>query len=213
MVLLTRFLDWTAIDLTFLLATKNQDKCAELQRLLAPLGIKVIAPMDLPFDLPDVEETGQTFAENARLKAASGCAASRMPCIGDDSGLCVDALNGAPGVCSARFAGGHGDDNANIAKLLRMMEGIPEKDRTARFVCSICCVFPRGKACATEGCCEGRIGFAPKGENGFGYDPVFIPYASPLKTMAELSDAQKDTISHRQMALKQFAALLMDIQS
>jgi len=185
----------------FLLATHNAKKRAELARMLEPLGFSL---GDVP--LSDVEETGTTFAENARLKAASGCEESGLPCIGDDSGLCVDALNGAPGVYSARYAGEHGNDGANIRKLLEAMQDVPENERTARFVCAVYCVFPDGKEVSVRGTCEGRIAFAEAGEGGFGYDPVFLPDEVPGCTMAQLSAAQKDEISHRGRAI----ALLCD---
>ena len=180
----------------FLLATHNAKKRAELARMLAPLGFSL---GDVP--LADVEETGMTFAENARLKAASGCEESGMPCIGDDSGLCVDALNGEPGVYSARYAGEHGNDGANIRKLLEAMQGVPENERTARFVCAVCFVFPDGSELNVQRTCEGKIALIPAGEGGFGYDPVFLPDEVPGCTMAQLSAAQKDEISHRGRAI------------
>ena len=180
----------------FLLATHNAKKRVELARMLAPLGFSL---GDVP--LSDVEETGTTFAENARLKAASGCEESGLPCIGDDSGLCVDALNGEPGVYSARYAGEHGNDGANINKLLEAMQGVPESERTARFVCAVYCVFPDGTEINVQGTCEGKIALIPAGEGGFGYDPVFLPDEVPGYTMAQLSAAQKDEISHRGRAI------------
>ena len=180
----------------FLLATHNAKKRAELARMLAPLGFSL---GDIP--LSDVEETGTTFAENARLKAASGCEETGLPCIGDDSGLCVDALNGEPGVYSARYAGEHGNDGANINKLLEAMQGVPESKRAARFVCAVCCVFPDGTEIYVQGKCEGKIALVPAGGGGFGYDPVFLPDEVPDSTMAQLSAAQKDEISHRGRAI------------
>jgi len=182
----------------FLIATHNAKKRTELARMLAPLGFSL---GDVP--LSDVEETGTTFAENARLKAAAGCEESGLPCIGDDSGLCVDALNGEPGVYSARYAGEHGNDGANISKLLLAMQGVPESGRTARFVCAVCCVFPDGAELNVQGKCEGKIALVPAGEGGFGYDPVFLPDEVPGFTMAQLSAAQKDEISHRGRAIAQ----------
>ena len=185
------------------IATHNAKKREELARILAPLGYHIV---NIP--LPDVEETGATFEENAALKAVSGCRESGLPCIGDDSGLCVDALNGAPGVYSARYAGSHGDDAANIAKLLDLMREVPQEQRTARFVCVICCVFPDGSRVVTQGTCEGAIAREPIGEGGFGYDPVFLPDEFPGFTMARLSALQKDSISHRGRALAQLAERL-----
>lgn len=189
--------------MNIVLATHNAKKRAELARILAPLGHTLV---DLP--LSDVEETGLTFEENARLKAESGCRESGLPCVGDDSGLCVDALNGAPGVYSARFAGEHGNDGANIAKLLNELRDVPEQDRTARFVCAVCCIFPDGQEITLRGTCEGNIAFAPAGTGGFGYDPVFLPDDIPGLTMAQLNAEQKDSISHRGRALQRLAERL-----
>jgi len=182
--------------MTLVLATHNTKKRAELARILAPLGHTLA---DLP--LSDVEETGLTFEENARLKAESGCRETGLPCVGDDSGLCVDALDGAPGVFSARFAGEHGNDEANILKLLDMLRDVPEARRAARFVCAVCCIFPNGREITLRGTCEGKIAFAPAGESGFGYDPVFLPDDAPGRTMAQLSPEMKDILSHRGRAL------------
>ena len=178
------------------LATHNQKKRAELARILAPLGHTLA---DVP--LSDVEETGLTFEENARLKAVSGCRESGLPCVGDDSGLCVDALGAAPGVFSARFAGEHGNDQANNARLLRLMKDVPQEARTARFVCAICCIFPDGRELTLRGTCEGKIAFEPVGTGGFGYDPLFLPEEAPGLTMAQLPPEIKDKLSHRGRAL------------
>ena len=190
--------------MNIVIATHNAKKREELARILAPLWYTIA---DIP--LSDVEETGGTFEENAALKAESGCRESGLPCVSDDSGLCVDALNGAPGVYSARFAGSHGDDAANTAKLLNLMH--MEEQRMARFVCAICCVFPDGSRITARGECEGTIALEPAGEGGFGYDPVFLPSEVPGFTMAQLNAAQKDAISHRGRALAQFAAQLRSV--
>jgi len=189
--------------MTLVLATHNEKKRAELARILAPLGHTLA---DVP--LSDVEETGLTFEENARLKAVSGCRESGLPCVGDDSGLCVDALDGAPGVFSARFAGEHGNDQANNAKLLLLMNEVPEETRTARFVCAICCIFPDGRELTLRGTCEGKIAFEPTGTGGFGYDPVFLPDEAPGFTMAQLAPEIKDKLSHRGRALALLAERL-----
>ena len=191
----------------FLIATHNTKKRDELQRILAPLGIRAFLGADIGMDLADVEETGQTFEENALLKAESGCRESGLPCIADDSGLVVDALGGAPGVYSARYAGVHGDDDANIVKLLGELEGVPDEKRAARFVCAACCVFPDGRHISARGECEGFIGYEKAGNGGFGYDPVFLPVlpggaGEEARTMAQLSDEEKDSVSHRGKALK-----------
>ena len=196
--------------MTFLLATHNVKKRAELERILSTLGIAVHTAEEAGVVLTDVEETGETFAENAVLKAASGCHESRMPCVADDSGLEVDALDGAPGVYSARYAGEHGNDGKNIVKLLDALRNIPAERRTARFVCTACCMFPNGKQILTRGVCEGTIAFAPNGSGGFGYDPVFLPTEAGGKSMAQLSDGEKDAISHRRRALEQLADRLRE---
>ncbi len=181
-----------------ILATKNKHKVEEFCRILSPLGWQVI-PQDevCPPDL-EIEETGSTFAENAFLKAMGIYRATGLPTVADDSGLCVDALGGAPGVYSARYAGeGHNSDDNN-KKLLREMEGIPEEKRTARFVCAICAVFGEGDILRCEGACEGTIARCLHGQNGFGYDPLFMVGE---RSFAELDGAEKDAISHRGRAL------------
>ena len=180
----------------FVIATHNPKKREELARVLGTLGFSLV---DVP--LPEVEETGLTFEENSRLKALSGCRATGLPCIGDDSGLCVDALNGEPGVFSARYAGEHGNDDANMNLLLEKMQFAQTEGRTARFVCAICCAFPDGSEIMSRGTCEGRIVFKRVGEFGFGYDPIFLPDEVPGFTMAQLNAAQKDKISHRGRAI------------
>ena len=199
--------------MTFLLATHNMKKRAELERILSPLGLTVQTAEEAGVALTDVEETGETFEENAVLKAESGCRESGMPCVADDSGLEVDALGGAPGVYSARYAGEHGNDGKNIEKLLDALRDVPPDRRTARFVCTVCCVFPDGKRLVARGVCEGTIALSPSGSGGFGYDPVFLPSAADGRSMAQLSDSEKDAISHRRHALEQLSALLRkDIQ-
>ena len=143
----------------FLIATHNMKKRDELQRILSPLGVHVLTADEAGVDLTDVEETGTTFEENALLKARSGCKEGKMPCIADDSGLCVDALDGAPGVYSARFAGEHGNDDKNNEKLLSLLSDVPPEKRTARFVSTVACVFPDGRELVVRGECEGKIGY------------------------------------------------------
>ena len=140
-----------------LIATHNKKKKAELQRILLPLGIEIVTADDIGISLTDVEETGTTFEENSFLKADSGCKESGLPCIADDSGLAVDALGGAPGVYSARYAGEHGNDEKNIDKLLEALKDVPDEKRTAKFVCAVTCVFPDGKVIRTRGECHGVI--------------------------------------------------------
>lgn len=191
----------------FLIATHNMKKRDELQRILSPLGINVLTAEQAGVNLSDVEETGETFEENAALKARSGASESSMPVIADDSGLMVDALGGEPGVYSARYSGTHGNDAENIKKLLEKLKDVPEKERTARFVCAVCCVFPDGRELCVRGECEGLIAFEPHGSGGFGYDPVFT---ADGVSFAELSSEQKDKLSHRGNALRKLAQKLPD---
>ena len=185
-----------------LLATHNMKKREELQRILSPLGIEVLLADDIGCELRDIEETGTTFEENAILKAKAGCEDSGLPCIGDDSGLCVDALDGAPGVFTARYAGGHGNDDANMDKLLGELDNVPDGQRTARFVCTCCCIFPDGKQILVRGECEGEILRERHGNGGFGYDPIFS--ANGLN-FGEISAEEKDSMSHRGKALRLLA--------
>lgn len=194
----------------FLLATHNQKKRNELERILSPLGVQVLTAEDAELELTDVEETGETFEENAILKAQSGCRESEMPCVADDSGLEVDALDGAPGVYSARYAGEHGNDDKNIEKLLAALRDVPQAQRTARFVCTACCEFPDGTRIITRGECPGTIAFERSGDGGFGYDPVFVPTEADGRSMAALTDAEKDAISHRRRALEKLADVLSE---
>lgn len=183
------------------LASKNQHKLIEMQTILGQLGLEVVLESQVGVDV-DVDETGVTFMENALLKAKAVCEASGMAAIADDSGLVVDALNGAPGVYSARY-GGKGSDAERTAFLLENMEHVPEEQRTARFVSAIACALPDGRTVTAEGTCEGVITFETRGDNGFGYDPVFyVP--SIGKTFAEADGAEKNAISHRGNALQAF---------
>lgn len=184
----------------FILASKNRKKLEEMNRILTPLGVEVVNETALGIVLPDVAETGTTFLENAKLKAVSAMQNSGLPAIADDSGLCVDALDGAPGVFSARYSGEHGDDASNNALLLKNMQNVPPERRSAHFVSAIYVAFPNGAYITAEGRCDGFIGFAPVGENGFGYDPLFMVGE---QSFAQLTPAQKDQISHRGNALRQ----------
>ena len=195
----------------FLIATHNMKKRDELSRILKPIGVNVLLAEEVGVDLTDVEETGTTFEENAYLKAKGGCDESGMPCIADDSGLAVDALDGAPGVYSARYSGEHGDDDKNNELLLENLKDVPLEKRTARFVSAVCCVFPDGRKITVRGEVEGKIAFDLKGSNGFGYDPMFLPDAFPGKTMAELTAEEKDSISHRGNALRLLCKELEEI--
>lgn len=182
----------------FFIATKNAHKVIEFKRILEPMGIEVLCERDLPFSLPDVEEDGTTFEENATIKAAFACEKTGMVSLADDSGLCVDALDGAPGIFSARYSGVHGDDKENNRKLLRELQGVPYEKRTARFVSAVACVFPDGRKFTVIGKCEGHIDFEEKGENGFGYDPLFV---GEIGCFGLASGEEKDKVSHRGKAL------------
>lgn len=183
----------------FVVATQNLDKLEEIARLLRPIGIEPVSLKEAGVDFSDVEETGDTFLENARIKARAAFEKSGLPSIGDDSGLTVDALNGAPGIYSARYAGEGATNQMRIEKLLRNLEGVPEKKRTARFVCAVCCILESGEELCVQGECEGTIAFEPAGEGGFGYDPVFL--IEDGRSFAQLTDREKDGISHRGRAL------------
>ncbi len=190
----------------FVIASQNEKKIKELERILSPLNIYAKTAEQLGKESVEVEETGSTFAENAELKAKAVCEATGMPAIADDSGLVVDALDGRPGVMSARYAGENATDEEKIDKLLSELRETGSTDRNARFECVICCYFPNGEKLFAHGSCEGTIGYAPRGQNGFGYDPIF--FVEGNKTFAELSDNQKDVMSHRGKALKELSVLL-----
>ncbi|WP_050698381.1 XTP/dITP diphosphatase [Anaeromassilibacillus senegalensis] len=184
----------------YVMATHNQHKVQELQRILEPLHIEVTTAQ-----LDEVEETGATFAENAFLKAEAACKQTGMPSVADDSGIVVDALDGAPGVYSARYAGEDATDADRNRKLLNELKDVPAEQRTARFVSAICVVYPDGTRIDVEGVCEGSVAFAPRGTDGFGYDPIFLVGE---KTYAELTPAEKDAVSHRGKALRKLAECL-----
>lgn len=188
----------------FVLATHNPGKLAEMRAILSTLGVEAVSPAEAGVEV-DVEETGTTFAENAMLKAKAVCAAAGLPAIADDSGLCVDALNGGPGVYSARYGGEGLDDRGRRMLLLRSMRG--QTTRAAHFTCAVACAFPNGDTLTAEGRCDGAIAFAPLGEGGFGYDPVFL-IPEKGKTFGQLSPEEKSAISHRGKALAAFAEKL-----
>ena len=182
------------------LASKNAHKLVEMRDILSQLGVEVVLESDVGVDV-DVEETGTTFEENAFLKAHAVMEASGLPAIADDSGLCVDALGGAPGVYSARYGGPGLDDAGRYKLLLENMRG--QLDRRCKFVSAICCCFPNGDRVEARGECAGTLAYAPKGADGFGYDPIFF-VPGLKKTFAELSPEEKNAISHRGNALKAF---------
>ena len=200
------------------MASKNEKKLAEMNAILSELGVEVCSEAQAGVDV-DVEETGTTFEENSLLKAKAVMEASGLPAIADDSGLCVDALNGAPGVYSARYAGEHGNDAANNEKLMAEMQNVPVGQRAAKFVSAVCLILPDGRELVVTGECPGSVALTPAGDNGFGYDPLFVPDAVGLpgggtvpntahRTYAELADAEKDAISHRGRAMEKLEAKL-----
>ncbi|HWQ41494.1 MAG TPA: XTP/dITP diphosphatase [Desulfosporosinus sp.] len=192
-----------------LLATQNQGKVRELQELLADEDIEVLSLQDIP-DWEEVEETGKTFAENAALKARAALLRTGLIALADDSGLEVDALDGWPGVYSARFAGEPKDDERNNDKLLHLLESIPDDQRTARFRCALVIATPDGEEYLTEGSVEGRILTQGRGKGGFGYDPLFF-VSEFARTMAELNLAQKNKLSHRAQAFRKVIPILRDL--
>jgi len=188
------------------LATRNQGKITEFRRILeelAPGQIELIGVDKFP-DLVDVEETGTSFEENSLLKARYTSQATGLPAIADDSGLCIDALNGDPGIFSARWAGVHGNDQANLEKVLDQLKDVPNQKRTAHFKCVASLVLPDGREQVAEGRFEGHILHAPVGENGFGYDPIFQPLGLSISS-AQMSAQEKDVVSHRGKSLRAIA--------
>jgi len=185
------------------LATRNQGKVTEFRRILEEYAageVDLLGLQDFP-DMPDVEESGSTFEANALLKAHATAEFTKLPAIADDSGICIDFLDGAPGIFSARWAGKHGDDEANLQKVLREMSGITADKRGAQFRCVVALAHPNGEYIYEEGVMHGEIVDSPRGENGFGYDPIFQPTGF-TQTSAQLSAIEKDEISHRGKALR-----------
>jgi XTP/dITP diphosphohydrolase len=190
-------------------ATRNQGKVAELRRILAPYDVDLVDIDAFP-DVPDVAETGDTFAANALLKAHAVAEATGLVAVADDSGLSVDALNGMPGIFSARWSGRHGDDQANLDLVLAQLADVPDERRGAAFVCAAAAATPDGRELVVEGRLTGSLIRSPRGENGFGYDPVFVPLGGD-RTTAELSAADKDAISHRGQAFRTLAPRLAEL--
>ena len=182
------------------LASKNPHKLTEMAAILSQLGVEVVLESEVGIDV-DVEETGETFEENAALKAQAVMEASGLPAIADDSGLCVTALGGGPGVYSARYGGEGLTDRQRYELVLSGLSG--QLDRSAKFVSCICCVFPNGDRLTARGECPGIIAYAPQGEDGFGYDPVFF-VPEKRKTFAQMTGEEKNAISHRGRALEKF---------
>lgn len=189
------------------LATRNAGKIDELRRILS--GIEVVGLDEYP-DAPDVPEIELTFAGNALLKAAAVAAHTGLAAVSDDSGLCVDAMNGMPGVFSARWAGRHGDDQANLELLLGQLADVPAAQRGAYFMCAAAVVLPDGTERVVTGRIDGRVIEAPRGTGGFGYDPIFMPDGE-TRTTAEMPAAEKDAISHRGRAFRALAKILPDL--
>jgi XTP/dITP diphosphohydrolase len=198
------------------LATQNSGKIAEFERLLAEFvsDVQVLGLRDFP-DMPDIAETGTSFIENSLLKARGICAFTGLPTLADDSGLCIDYLNGDPGIYSARWSGIHGDDKANIAKILLQLDGVAIEDRSAHFICEVALVFPQGhehegREVIESGKLHGSITLSPRGTAGFGYDPIFQPAGEGL-TLGEFTHGEKDKISHRGIAMRAIAPRILDL--
>ncbi len=190
------------------LATLNPHKITELERILAngKVAADLVGLGEFP-GAPDVAETGATFAANALLKATAVAQFTGLPTVADDSGFCVDALNGMPGVLSARWSGKHGDDEANLQLVLGQLADVPDERRGAHFACAAALVLPAGRQHVSEGTVHGRVTRLPRGEHGFGYDPIFVPDRSELTT-AEMTPEAKDAISHRGRALRALAPVI-----
>jgi len=193
------------------LATRNQHKLVELRRILDDTGLVVeLVGVDAFGSVPDVPETGETFGENALLKAQAVAKATDCIAVADDSGLCVDILGGMPGIFSARWSGKHGDDEANLSLVLAQLTDVPDDRRGAQFVCAAAVASPEGEHRVVDGRLEGRLIRDPRGTNGFGYDPIFVP-SGDTRTTAEMSASEKDSISHRGRAFRSLAPLIPEL--
>ncbi|MFF9471923.1 RdgB/HAM1 family non-canonical purine NTP pyrophosphatase [Streptomyces roseolus] len=194
-----------------ILATRNAGKITELHAILADAGLDLeLVGADAYPDIPDVKETGVTFAENALLKAHALAQATGLPAVADDSGLCVDVLNGAPGIFSARWSGTHGDDKANLDLLLAQLSDIADEHRGAHFACAAALALPDGTERVVEGRMEGTLRHAPVGTHGFGYDPILQPAGHDV-TCAQLTPAEKNAISHRGKAFRALAPVVREL--
>lgn len=192
----------------FIIATNNKKKLVEMERILKPLGIEAVSAKDAGVVLDEVDETGTTFGENAFLKANAAYIKTGMPAVGDDSGICVDALGGRPGIFSARYSPEDCvTDEDRTAKILEELQGVPDEKRGAHYTCAICCILPDGSKIEIEETCEGKIGYEFIGDGGFGYDPIF--YFGD-KTFAQISGEDKDKVSHRGKALRKLQAALRE---
>jgi XTP/dITP diphosphohydrolase len=194
-----------------ILATRNANKVTELRAILAEVGMSLeLVGTDAYPEVPDIKETGVTFAENALLKAHGLARATGLPAVADDSGLCVDVLGGAPGIFSARWAGRHGDDRANLELLLAQLADVPDAHRTAYFACAAALALPDGTERVVEGRLYGTLRHAPAGTGGFGYDPILQPEGE-TRTCAELSPEEKNAISHRGKAFRALAPVVHEL--
>ena len=192
----------------FIIATNNKKKLVEMERILKPLGIEAVSAKDAGVVLDEVDETGTTFLENAFLKANAAYVKTGMPAVADDSGICVDALGGRPGIFSARYSPEDCvTDEDRTAKILEELQGVPDENRGAHYTCAICCILPDGSKIEIEETCEGKIGYEFIGDGGFGYDPIF--YFGD-KTFAQISGEDKDKVSHRGKALRKLQAALKE---
>lgn len=195
----------------FVMATNNSHKIVEISRVMEELNINVVSPKDINISLRDVDENGKTFAENAYIKAKACYDLTGFPSIADDSGICVDALDGKPGIYSARFAGENATDKDRNNLLLSMLKDTPKDKRGAHYTCAICCIIDSNTVIEVEGKCFGKIAFEESGNHGFGYDPIFITDEYNI-TFGDLSDEQKDKISHRGLALLKLKDEIMKIK-
>lgn len=191
----------------FIIATNNRNKLIEIDRILSPLGITAVTAGERGIDLSDVVEDGATFCDNAYLKARCAYDKCHIPVIADDSGLCIDALDGRPGVLSARYGGEALPYTEKMSHILDEMKDVPEAERTAHFSCAVCCILSDDDIITVEGRCDGRIAFAPCGDNGFGYDPIFTVDGV---SFASLFDEEKDRLSHRGDALNKLYKALKE---
>lgn len=185
----------------FIIATNNAKKLVELERILNPLGIEAVSAKEAGVVLDEVDETGTTFSENAFIKANAAYEKTGMPAVADDSGICVDALGGRPGIFSARYSPEDCiTDEDRTAKILEELEGVPDEKRGAHYTCAICCILPDGRRIEVEEICEGKIGYEFIGDGGFGYDPIFV---FGDRTFAQMTADEKDKVSHRGKALRE----------
>ena len=190
----------------FIIATNNAKKLVELERILNPLGIEAVSAKEAGVVLDEVDETGTTFSENAFIKANAAFEKMGMPAVADDSGICVDALDGRPGIFSARYSPEDCvTDEDRTAKILEELEGVPDEKRGAHYTCAICCILPDGRRIEVEEICEGKIGYEFIGDGGFGYDPIFV---FGDRTFAQMTAEEKDKFSHRGKALRELRAEL-----